>query len=199
MDSYSRMVQFLKVLLPLAAIVLLSTVFLLSRSIETDVTGPFSERDMDDRLKGQQVTRPVYTGTTRKGDEIQVSASIARPGGAQDPTEASDFRGTIRFRNGRVMTLDSDLGSVRPDRGMATFSGNVVITTADGMRVTTDVLNTALDEIRGDAPGTVRGTGPFGDFTAGGMRFGTEKEDGPVHILFTDGVKLIYDPEKPER
>ena len=66
------------------------------------------------------------------------------------------------FRNGRVMPLDSDIGSVRPDRGMATFSGNVVITTADGMRVTTDVLNTALDEIRGDAPGTVRGTGPFG-------------------------------------
>ncbi|KUJ77921.1 hypothetical protein AVO45_08080 [Ruegeria marisrubri] len=199
MDSYSRMVQFLKVLLPLAAIVLLSTVFLLSRGIETDVTGPFSERDMDDRLKGQQITRPVYTGTTRKGDEIQVSASIARPGGAQAPTEASDFKGTIRFQNGRVMTLDSDLGSVRPDRGMATFTGNVVMTTADGMRLTTDVLNTALDEIKGDAPGTVHGTGPIGELTAGAMRFGAEKEDGPVHILFTDGVKLIYHPEKPER
>ncbi|TMV07054.1 hypothetical protein FGK63_13150 [Ruegeria sediminis] len=199
MDSYSRMVQFLKVLLPLAAIALLSTVFLLSRKIDTDVSGPFSPGDMDERLSGQLVTRPVYSGTTRKGEEIQVSATLARPGGAQSPSQAADLRGRIRFLNGREMTLDSDQGSLRPDRGTVTFTGNVVITTADGIRVTTDTLNTALDEISGDAPGTVTGTGPIGDFTAGRMQFGTETEDGPVHILFTDGVKLIYDPQKPER
>jgi len=98
-----------------------------------------------------------------------------------------------------VITLDSNTGSIRPDKGTATFVGDVVITTTDGIRVTTDLLNTTLDEIRGDTPGQVDGTGPIGNFTAGRMTSGADKNDGPVHILFTDGVKLVYEPEKAER
>ncbi len=199
MDGYSRMVQFLKVLLPLAAIVLLSTVFLLSRSIDTDVSSPFSQQDIDERLEGQLVTRPHYRGTTRKGEEVEVEAVRASPGDNASTVDASVLRGHYRLLNGREIVLDSNAGTVRPDEGTATFVGDVIITTTDGMQLTTDLLNTSLDEIRGDTPGEVRGTGPIGNFTAGRMTFGTEKKDGPVHILFTDGVKLIYEPPKAER
>ncbi|MGV6804506.1 MAG: LPS export ABC transporter periplasmic protein LptC [Ruegeria sp.] len=199
MDRYSRMVQFLKVLLPLAAILLLSTVFLLSRSIETNVSGPFSQQDIDERLKGQLVTRPNYRGTTRKGEDIQVEAVQASQGAADGTPTATEFRGRFGLLSGGVITLDSNTGAIRPDKGTATFVGDVVITTTDGIRVTTDLLNTSLDEIRGDTPGQVQGTGPLGNFSAGRMTFGTEKRDGPVHILFTDGVKLLYEPEKAER
>ncbi|MEX0317857.1 MAG: hypothetical protein AB3N21_07885 [Ruegeria sp.] len=199
MDGYSRMVQFFKVLLPLAAIVLLSTMFLLSRSIDTNTPVPFAENDIEKRLSGQQVTRPFFSGVTEKGEEILVSAGLVRPGGDRVPGEATDLRARFRLVNGRELTLDSDLGSVAVDRGMATFSGNVIMTTADGIRVTTDTLNTSLNEIRGDTPGQVTGTGPIGDFTAGTMVFGEEKKGGPLHIIFTDGVKLLYDPQKSER
>ena len=98
-----------------------------------------------------------------------------------------------------MITLDSNTGMIRPDKNTATFVGDVVITSTDGTEITTDLLNTSLDEIRGDTPGQVNGTGIIGNFTAGRMTFGTEKKDGPVHIIFTDGVKLIYEPEKSER
>ncbi|NOD65482.1 LPS export ABC transporter periplasmic protein LptC [Ruegeria sp. HKCCD9179] len=199
MDRYSRMVQFLKVLLPLAAIVLLSTVFLLSRSIETNVSVPFAQNDIDERLAQQVVTQPNYQGTTRKGEDVHIEATQATQGNETATPTASEFRGRFGLLSGGTILLDSNSGLIRPDEGTATFVGDVVITTADGLQVTTDLLNTSLDEIRGDTPGQVNGTGPIGNFSAGRMTFGTEKKDGPVHIVFTDGVKLIYEPEKAER
>ncbi|NOC93939.1 LPS export ABC transporter periplasmic protein LptC [Ruegeria sp. HKCCD6604] len=199
MDRYSRMVQFLKVLLPLAAILMLSTVFLLSRSIETNVTVPFAEKDIDERLAQQVVTQPQYRGTTRKGEDVQIEAIQAKQGDEDETPNASEFRGRLGLLSGGTIFLDSNSGLIRPDERTATFVGDVVITTADGLQVTTDLLNTSLDEIRGDTPGRVNGTGPIGNFSAGRMTFGTEKKDGPVHIVFTDGVKLVYEPEKAER
>nr|WP_174825545.1 MULTISPECIES: LPS export ABC transporter periplasmic protein LptC [unclassified Ruegeria] len=193
------MVQFLKVLLPLAAIVLLSTVFLLSRSIETNVSVPFAQNDIDERLAQQVVTQPNYQGTTRKGEDVHIEATQATQGNETATPTASEFRGRFGLLSGGTILLDSNSGLIRPDEGTATFVGDVVITTADGLQVTTDLLNTSLDEIRGDTPGQVNGTGPIGNFSAGRMTFGTEKKDGPVHIVFTDGVKLIYEPEKAER
>ncbi len=199
MDGHSRMVQFLKVLLPLAAILMLSTVFLLSRSIETNVTVPFAQQDIDQRLADQVVTQPNYRGTTRKGEEVQIEATRAMQGTEGSVPTAAEFRGRLGLSDGGVITLDSNSGMIRPDKNTATFVGDVVITSTDGTEITTDLLNTALDEIRGDTPGRVNGTGIIGDFSAGRMTFGTEKKDGPVHIIFTDGVKLIYEPQKAER
>ena len=199
MDGHSRMVQFLKVLLPLAAIVLLSTVFLLSRSIETSVSVPFTQKDIDERLADQVVTQPHYLGTTRKGEEVQIQAAQATQGREGSLPTTAEFRGRLGLLNGGVITMDSNSGMIRPDKNSATFVGDVLITTTDGIQVRTDLLNTFLDEIRGDTPGQVDGTGIIGDFSAGRMTFGTEKKDGPVHILFTDGVKLVYEPEKTER
>ncbi|MES0826713.1 LPS export ABC transporter periplasmic protein LptC [Ruegeria sp. SCP11] len=199
MDGHSRRVQFLKVLLPLVAILMLSTVFLLSRSIETNVSVPFSQKDIDERLTEQVVTQPKYQGTTRKGEEVRIEAVRATQGTEASVPTAAEFQGRLGLSNGGVITLDSNSGMIRPDKNTATFVGDVVITSTDGTEITTDLLNTALDEIRGDAPGQVNGTGIIGNFSAGGMTFGTEKKDGPVHIIFTDGVKLVYEPQKAER
>ncbi|WP_170386792.1 LPS export ABC transporter periplasmic protein LptC [Ruegeria atlantica] len=199
MDGHSRRVQFLKVLLPLVAILMLSTVFLLSRTIETNVSVPFSQKDIDERLSDQVVTHPKYRGTTRKGEEVQIEAIRATQGSEGSVPTAAEFQGRLGLLSGGVITLDSNSGMIRPDQNTATFVGDVIITSTDGTEITTDLLNTSLDEIRGDAPGQINGAGIIGNFTAGGMSFGANKKDGPVHIIFTDGVKLIYEPQKAER
>ena len=164
MDGHSRRVQFLKVLLPLVAILMLSTVFLLSRSIETNVSVPFTQKDIDERLAEQVVTQPDYRGTTRKGEDVHIEANRATQGAEGETPTAATFRGRLGLLDGGVINLDSNSGMIRPDKNTATFVGDVVITTTDGIVVTTDLLNTALDEIRGDTPGRVNGTGIIGDF-----------------------------------
>ena len=82
MDRYSRTVAYLKVLLPLTALALLSTLFLISRGIDTEAVIPFAQKDIEERMRGQQLTAPFFSGTTSGGDEIMVTASTARPGGS---------------------------------------------------------------------------------------------------------------------
>lgn len=198
-DRYSRMVQLLKVILPLAALTLLSAVFLLSRGVDLGSPIPFAEDEIAERTRGQQVTGPFFSGVTPQGEQIQVQAKLARPGGPESRAEAVDLEAEFRLLNGRLITLRSDMGALELDRDMATFSGNVVLTTSDGIRVDTEELNTMLSGIAGNTPGEVRGTGAIGEFTAGSMEIGAENEGGPIHIRFKNGVKLVYDPKTSER
>ena len=95
MDLYSRMVAFFKVLLPLAALAILATLFLLSRGNDPDTAIPFTEKDVADRLRDQQITAPFLSGTAPNGDEIIVTATLARPGGQNTPAEATDVSARI--------------------------------------------------------------------------------------------------------
>ena len=199
MDRYSRMVAFLKVLLPLAALGLLSTLFLISRSVNTEATIPFAEHEIEERMRGQQITAPFFSGTTAQGDEITVTASIARPGGSASPAVATDLVAVIRMADGGRLTLSSDTGSVQLDKDIASFSGNVEITSAAGLLVTTDLLNATLSGISADSPGPVQAKGPIGTLNAGTMQMQTKTEGGALHMLFNNGVKLVYDPRKSER
>lgn len=199
MDLRSRLVALFKVLLPLAALAILSTLFMLSRSVDPTAKIPFAEAEMAERMRDQQVTSPFFSGTTEKGDEIIVTAGLARPGGAGAPADASDLTARIIMADGVRITLTADTGLVAVDRNLATFSGNVEITTTTGLVVLTDLLNAELDGISGNTPGTVTVTGPFGDFTAGQMQISEISDGGPLHMLFKNGVKLVYDPKAIER
>ncbi|TLP65709.1 hypothetical protein FEE96_09405 [Parasedimentitalea maritima] len=199
MDRYSRMVAFLKVLLPLTALVLLSTLFLISRGVDTDATIPFAEHEIEERMRGQQVTAPFFSGTTAQGDEITVTASIARPGGLASPAVATDLQAVIKMADGGRLTLTSNSGEVYLDKDIASFSGDVAITSTSGLEVTTDLLNATLSGISANSPGPVTATGPIGVLNAGSMQLETKTQGGPLQMLFNNGVKLVYDPQKSER
>lgn len=198
MDQYSRMVSYLKVLLPLAALALLSTLFLISRSADTEAVIPFADQEIAERMRGQQVTGPFFSGSTPQGDEIWVTASVARAS-VDTPMLATDLKAEIRIASGGNLTLRSDRGSVQPDQDLAHFVGNVEITTADGMVVKTEVLKTQLSGLRAETPGDVRASSDLGELTAGRMEITSKTQRGPVHLLFTNSVKLVYHPQKLER
>ena len=199
MDRHSRIVSFLKVLLPLAALAILATLFLLSRSIDPTATIPFAEADMAERLRDQQITAPFFSGTTPKGDEIIVTARIARPAGPGVPAEAKDVSARLTMADGARISLDSDIARINLTEDIATFEGGVRIATQTGFVVHTELLNTALSGMEGNSPGQITGTSPIGDFTAGSMDMESKNGDGTLHLLFKSGVKLIYTPKMQGR
>lgn len=199
MDRYSRMVALLKVVLPLAALALLSTVFLISRGSEQEAAIPFAQKEIEDRMRGQQVTGPFYAGSTASGDDILVSAETARFGADQGTATALQMSATMRLSRGGTITLNSQTGTLNPDTEMAQFSGGVVLETDDGLRVETDDLDTHLNAIAAQAPGTIRATGPIGRLTAGSMTIKEDSQEDAVQILFNNGVKLVYEPQNSER
>ncbi|MQQ08280.1 hypothetical protein GFB49_07435 [Epibacterium sp. SM1979] len=194
MDRYSRMIALLKVVLPLAALVLLSTVFLISRGSDQEAAIPFAQTEIEERMRGQQVTGPFFAGSTADGDEIVVSAENTRFTQTSGEATATALQATIRFVSGGSVTLSADSGSLGSDMEVAQFKGQVVLQTDDGMRVETERLDTHLNEINAKAPGTIRATSPLGQLTAGSMSITTESQGNSVQILFNNGVKLVYQP-----
>ncbi|WP_299608522.1 hypothetical protein [uncultured Tateyamaria sp.] len=197
MDGYSKLVAWLKVLLPLAALGLLSTLFLLSRNIDPVASIPFAETEIQERLQGQQVTAPFFSGTSTSGDRISVSAGTMATAGGQN-NAATDLAAHIDLSNGTRVVLFSDRGEFDMTAGASSLEGNVVITTSTGYKLNSEELLTDFDQMSVESPGPVTGTGLSGNLEAGQMRLEKTEDGENTHLIFTNGVKLIYRPEELE-
>lgn len=193
-DTYSRLIAWLKLLLPLVALVSLSTLFLLSRGSQTSQDLPFAEGSVPD---SEVVMAPQYAGTTARGDAITMTAQRLRPTGKRDgELEADGFSATMDMTDGSHLTLDADLAMIREEEKGALLQKSVRITSSAGYEMVTEKMRTALDRIEAETLAPVSGEGPAGRFTAGRLKITSSGETDDVQLLFTDGVKLIYDPKK---
>lgn len=195
MDRYSRMVAWLKVLLPLMALGLLSTLFLLSRNIDPMASIPFADSEIKERLRDQQITGPFFSGSTERGDQISFSAKKMGTGSSIGTTIAEDLSAQIDLASGSRIVFFADKGVVNLGQDISTLSGNVLITTSSGYKINSDQLITAMTTLSIESPGEVIAIGPIGDLTAGTMRLDAPENDTNAQLVFTNGVKLIYDPQ----
>ena len=145
MDSYSRLIGWLKILLPLSALGLLSTIFLVSEKNNPIASIPFTKNDIEDRLYGQQVTEPFFSGTTREGDQLTFSASAVQLGHGLD-NRTDDLSVQIKLASGTSVFLSSNIGRFDIKKSLLTLQGDVVISTSTGYVITTEKLITDLDE-----------------------------------------------------
>lgn len=198
MDGYSRLVAVLKVALPLTALGLLSTLFLLSRSVDPTTTLPFGEAEISERLREGLVSEPYFSGITSSGDQIVVTATSAKPAGEGQLARAEDLSAHMTLSRGGVVSVKSRSGSFDQTADIVRFIGEVLVETTSGYRLNTDVLESGFKSLHVQSEGVVHGDGPFGRLEAGRMtlRSGTESQN--AHLHFTDGVKLIYDPYAKE-
>ena len=198
MDRYSRMVAWLKVLLPLMALGLLSTLFLLSRSIDPTAEIPFADSEIQDRLRDQQITGPFFSGSTVGGDQISFSA--AKMGTAENSgnTKADNISAQIDLASGSRIVFFADQGIVNLAEDQSVLTGNVLITTSSGYKINSDKLVAAMSALSVESPKDVTAIGPIGTLTAGSMRLNAPESNGNAQLVFTNGVKLIYLPQMIE-
>ena len=78
-NTYSRIVAGMKILLPLVALGLLSTLFLISNTIDPSGPVPTAPIDLEQRAQSLGVTRPSFAGISGRGDEIKMRADVAWP------------------------------------------------------------------------------------------------------------------------
>ncbi|MBE0453401.1 hypothetical protein [Roseovarius autotrophicus] len=194
-NTYSRIIAGAKILLPLAALGLLSTLFLISRTIDPSKSVPLAEIDLERRAQEMGVTNPSFAGMTVGGDEVTIAADMARPDrDTQERLSADQVRGEMRLSGGTVFNLRSD--EARLDQGAMTAAllGGVRITTTTGYVIDTDRLDARLDVLHAESAGAVRATGPIGSLDAGKMLLHHNAETDTAEVLFTGGVVLIYQP-----
>ena len=198
-DRYTRMVFWLKVLFPLTSLGILSTLFLLSRSVDPETAIPFADKEIQDRLRGQQVTGPFFSGATANGDQIAFSADVlTTPDGAVGANRAEEVNVALDLANGARVTIEAAEGQLHLSENFAELTGDVLIITSTGYRVTSNQLRATLTEVDVTSPGPVEATGPLGQLNAGAMDLMAKDGDRPTHLVFKNGVKLIYDPKQFE-
>jgi lipopolysaccharide export system protein LptC len=195
-NTYSRLVAWLKLLLPLASLGLLSVLFLLSRPNEPTEVPRWIEGRRADRPTGEQVTHPTFAGVTEDGTTLTLTARRARP----DPqTEGramtEELRGVANLPDGseirlaaRAAVFDEALGEMR-------LSGGVEVVSSAGYRLRSEQLLVGFGQLTMDSGGPVTGRGPAGRIEAGRLQVKGETEAAGARLLFSGGVKLLYDPK----
>jgi lipopolysaccharide export system protein LptC len=96
-DLHSRIVGWAKVILPLAALGILSTLFLFARTIDPEDAIPYAEVDVEDRIREPRLTAPTYSGVTSDGSAVTFQAVEARPAGDNGPARAEEMAGRPIF------------------------------------------------------------------------------------------------------
>ncbi len=196
-NSYSRFVALTKVILPIVALGILSTLFLFSRDIDPTQSIPYADVDVEGLAREQRIGAPNYAGVTEDGAAISITAKSARPspGNAKIVT-ATGLTAIIEdAMDGRLKIIASD-GVINTDQQIVTLQGGVQILTSTGYIIDTAALTAALDETSVITDGRITAEGPLGTLNAGQMVLETQNgPDGSHLLVFKGGVKLIYDPK----
>ncbi len=198
---YSRFVGYLKIALPLLAVGLLSTVFLLQEedTIRGGIT--FSADDRDTIRDGLTVYEPKFAGVNLNGDRFYMEAAKATPDSA-DPDEIVlvDLDGRTDYTDGASVYLTAARAIARIPEQVLELSGGVRIRTSDGFEGLTNSGVAALDTGTFITDGPVTLEGAMGILEAGSMRLdrlagnATTAAQNQV-FTFENGVKLTLDPK----
>ena len=195
-DRHSRLVGLLKIVLPLLALGILSTLFLVSQGVDPEQAIPYAEIDVADRIREPRVTDAAYAGMTADGAALSFKAVDARPGaaGTENAGRATGVTGRLETPDGVVTDLVAGAGQIDAVAGRMALSGGVVLTSSTGYVIKMAGVSVATDRTALDSDGAVTAVGPLGTLDAGSLHIG--KSDTGYVVVFKDGVKLIYLPAK---
>lgn len=195
LDGYSRAVGWLKLILPLLGLGLLSTLFLFARETRLE------RRALDPSALApgggvQVIESPDYSGVTGDGAGVSISASSAWPAeGESGDFQGADIAARFDLADGEEARISADAGTLSPGRDLLTLVGTVEVTTASGWTMHSDRLDAELDWTRIVSPADVQTEGPLGSLDAGAMVITRDKDaEGPYLMEFSDGVHLVYAP-----
>ncbi|SDY67831.1 hypothetical protein [Citreimonas salinaria] len=195
---YSRIIAWLKILLPLAALVLLSTLFLLSRDTQDAIAPEIGARLGVDGVSREQVREPSFAGVTERGETVSVVARSARPEG-DGAVVAETVTAIVTLDDGTRIEMMAPSARLTESENEARLEGGVRFRSTSGYSFETEGLVARLDTVAGRSLGSIKGEAPAGTIEAGGMSIspGATKDD--VQLVFTESVKMVYVPQfEPE-
>ena len=191
-NLYSRIVTGLKILLPLGAIMLLSTMFLFARKPAQEPTIPYAE--IEDIAREPRITDPYFAGITDGGSIIAIAADEVRPDAERaDGFEIFRIRAEIEATDGSRIVLDAGQGRIDPRAQSAVLDGLVRISSSSGYLMEASGLTADLRAGTLVSDGAIEANAPFGNLTAGRIMIGPGSDGAGQQMVFQDGVRLVYE------
>ncbi|WP_375279625.1 hypothetical protein [Pseudooctadecabacter sp.] len=190
-ESYSQFVGFLKVTLPLAALALMSTVFLFARAPTQDSTIPYAE--IEEIAREPRLSGPQLSGVADDGSIINLAARTAKPQG--DILSVEAMTANIQSADGTIIDIRAGMGEIDNTNNTARLTGLAHLETSNGYEMETAGISADLTTGRIFSDGALEVQAPFGSLTAGQLVIETPDAGTGQVMLFQNGVRLVYTPQ----
>lgn len=193
-DTHTRVVGWLKVALPLMALAVLSTLFLVADQVDPEEALPYADVDVEDLAREPRMTMPSYAGTTADGAALSLTAEEARP--AADGTSAAlGLRLELETPDGAQTELVAATAVLDQTLREVVLSGGVTIKTSTGYTLETAEIAAKLDQTGLASRTSVIATAPAGKITADGATLSQDIQTPGTYLLVFNGtVRLVYLP-----
>lgn len=197
MRQYSRTVGWMKIVLPLAALVLIALIFFTGRDrnavVDVETAG-----DVAALAAGLKLDNPRFAGTTDGGDPFVVTADWALPDGAMpNLVDLEKPKGEIHLGNGLTLTVTAKTGEMRRKDEQLHLVGDVDLKTSDGYRARSARVELDLASKSALVPGPIEAEGPRGQLAANSMRVDpTAPDSRDVVVRFEGNVRLRINPTR---
>lgn len=191
MSPYSRFVVWAKLLLPILALMMLASLFLLQKDPDAAVGLAFSDADRALLDDGLAVVAPRIAGRSASGAGYVLLAQKAVP----RTTEARDIDFTQVFLDADGIELRAPHAQLDIAAQRLTLDHGAEVATRNGARLTASVAMADLATQEVVFSGPVEFDGPDGQIAAGAARIWKEGQN--MQVEFTGGVQARLTPMTP--
>lgn len=195
-----RLIRLLRVVLPLGALVLLSTVFLVSRSVDPGRAVELAGIDVAELTREPRIGQAQFATVMDDATELVILARSVRSttdlaAGGPIGLQLQDPDGEIRFNAGRSAVFSARDAEIDQARDQLVMRDQVRLETSDGYELLMPELIAALSHANMIGLGGIRGQGPLGTLEADMVTLSSAQgETGGYRLAFTGNVRLIYLP-----
>lgn len=197
MDFHSRLVMVAKFSLITIAIVLFSSIFLVSQKLSPSALASGGDLDLQKFAQAQEATNATHAGVTSRGNEVSVWSKTSRL--LDENTRVLlDERviAKLNLKSETQIDVTAKGGEVNLRRNIASLSEDVKFETTTGYVMTTAHAFINFDNLYAESPGPVEGRAPMGDLKAGRMVLRNDATGENLWMRFSDGVELKFIPQE---
>ena len=193
-DSYSAFVVWVKTLLPIVALGMLSTIFLFSGKVDVTQSLPYAKLNIAEIVREQRITKPYFSGVSDNGTEITLSAAYASSDKQDsDILNITDLSIILTSEHAKTVRITAGLGTLDATKQKVTVSKDVYLTAMPDFWLKTNSLTIDLKQGVATADTVFQSITALGTIDAGNMLVKMITND--QQIIFTNGVRLIYYPK----
>lgn len=194
-NFHSWAVGWLKIILPMSALALLSTLFLFARS-PANQSQEIPIAQIEEIAQEQKITAPQFSGVADDGSIIVIQAKDAKPEQGDATTVLVDsLTIDVDASDGTDLNITSGTSIIDNLAQTARLEGLSRVITSSGYTMETNGLSADLKTGEIVSDGQLAVQTPFGELTAGKVRILATADGNGQQMVFTNGVRLLYTPD----
>ncbi|MCF6273148.1 MAG: hypothetical protein L3J37_08135 [Rhodobacteraceae bacterium] len=189
--TYSRVVAWLKILLPMIALIVLGTVFLITSDDGFDAGFTFSQADIETLEAGSFLKKPQIDGVTARGEPFHLVAELIAPvEGNLNLVKMTALSGEFVFSSSEWVRLEAATAVMDIKAQTLVFNEGGQVETSDGTIASVDFLRATLSTGEMEGRGIIA-LGPLGQVSADNFQI-TAPEGKNRVLWFENNVRMLY-------